>query len=91
MPPASRSLSNPGAITAAPHLISAPTFAPLNEAGRYLSAPVVDKLSARRSSENSDVTVRFDFDVGDVFSFGCPLGLVLAYRKFIENVDDRYG
>ncbi len=93
MPPASRSLSNPGttAVSAAPNLINVPTFAPLNESGRFLSAPVVDKLSTRRCSDNSDVATRFEFDVGDVFNFGCPLGLVLAYRKFMENVEDRYG
>lgn len=89
--PASRSLSNPGTAAAQIPANLLPTFAPLNESGRYLSAPVVDKLAARRASENSDVMMRFDFDVGDVFTFGCPLGLVLAYRKCMENVDDKYG
>lgn len=92
--PASRSLSNPGtaSISAAQIQTSLiPTFAPLNESGRFLSAPVVDKLASRRTSDNSDVTIRFDFDVGDVFTFGCPLGLVLAYRKCMENIDDKYG
>ncbi|XP_055327532.1 protein retinal degeneration B-like [Paramacrobiotus metropolitanus] len=95
MHPASRSLSNPGTgVSSTPMAINAgtvPTFAPLNDAGRYLSAPVVDKIGGRRASDNSDTSIRFEFDVGDVFLFGCPLGLVLAYRKCMENVDDKFG
>jgi hypothetical protein len=37
------------------------------------------------------MTLRPDFDVGDVFLCGTPLGLVLAFRKFTENLEDRYG
>ncbi|OQV25243.1 Membrane-associated phosphatidylinositol transfer protein 1 [Hypsibius exemplaris] len=91
--PASRSLSNPGSMVA--HLPnSIPAFAPLSESGRYLSAPVVDKLTGKQAGgggDNGDVTLRYDFDVGDVFVCGAPLGLVLAYRKFTENIDERYG
>lgn len=30
---------------------------------------------------------RLDFEVSDVFMFGCPLALVLVYRKMVNSED----
>ncbi|XP_069988332.1 protein retinal degeneration B isoform X12 [Penaeus vannamei] len=52
---------------------------------RHLSAP----FPRRRSSSSSDHGhSRLDFEVSDVFMFGCPLALVLVYRKMV-NAEDK--
>ncbi|XP_014485232.1 PREDICTED: protein retinal degeneration B isoform X4 [Dinoponera quadriceps] len=51
------------------------------EDGRHLSAP----SPRRRSSGTSDN--KLDFEVGDFFTFGSPLALVLAYRKIAASGD----
>ncbi|XP_042885227.1 protein retinal degeneration B-like isoform X11 [Penaeus japonicus] len=51
---------------------------------RHLSAP----FPRRRSSSSSDHGhSRLDFEVSDVFMFGCPLALVLVYRKMVNSED----
>ncbi|XP_011632532.1 protein retinal degeneration B isoform X7 [Pogonomyrmex barbatus] len=49
------------------------------EDGKHLSAP----SPRRRSSGTSDN--KLDFEVGDFFTFGSPLALVLAYRKIASD------
>ncbi|XP_011135818.1 protein retinal degeneration B isoform X4 [Harpegnathos saltator] len=51
------------------------------EDGKHLSAP----SPRRRSSGTSDN--KLDFEVGDFFTFGSPLALVLAYRKIAASGD----
>ncbi|XP_008190810.2 protein retinal degeneration B isoform X2 [Tribolium castaneum] len=57
----------------------------INETG-YLTAP----SPRRRSSSTSDQSnqMKFEFDTTDVFMFGSPLALVLAYRK-IAATDEK--
>ncbi|XP_050514264.1 protein retinal degeneration B isoform X3 [Diabrotica virgifera virgifera] len=56
----------------------------INETG-HLTAP----SPRRRSSSTSDQShIKLDFEVSDVFMFGSPLALVLAYRK-ISSQDDK--
>ncbi|KAL0133524.1 hypothetical protein PUN28_000927 [Cardiocondyla obscurior] len=52
-----------------------------NEDGKHLAAP----SPRRRSSGTSDN--KLDFEVGDFFTFGSPLALVLAYRKIAASND----
>lgn len=33
----------------------------------------------------TDETIKYDFQVDDLFLFGCPLALILAYRKLTSN------
>ncbi|XP_012231452.1 protein retinal degeneration B isoform X2 [Linepithema humile] len=56
-----------------------------NEDGKHLSAP----SPRRRSSGTSDNPhhTKLDFEVGDFFTFGSPLSLVLAYRKIAASAD----
>lgn len=58
----------------------------INESGdgRHLQAP----SPRRRSSSTSDNQVKFEFEVSDLFMFGSPLALVLAYRK-ISTLEDK--
>ncbi|KAK6638198.1 hypothetical protein RUM44_008626 [Polyplax serrata] len=44
-------------------------------------------LEPRRSSTNSEQTTfsKLDFEVSDLFMFGSPLSLVLAYRKILKD------
>ncbi|XP_013794792.1 protein retinal degeneration B-like isoform X2 [Limulus polyphemus] len=53
---------------------------------RLLSAP----LPRRCSSACSDYSThnKLDFEVCDFFMFGCPLGMVMAYRKML-SLDDK--
>ncbi|XP_032681683.1 protein retinal degeneration B isoform X3 [Odontomachus brunneus] len=55
------------------------------EDGKHLSAP----SPRRRSSGTSDNPHhnKLDFEVGDFFTFGSPLALVLAYRKIAASGD----
>ncbi|XP_047497336.1 protein retinal degeneration B-like isoform X9 [Penaeus chinensis] len=61
---------------------------------RHLSAPFPRRRSSssspqRKSSSSSDHGhSRLDFEVSDVFMFGCPLALVLVYRKMV-NAEDK--
>ncbi|KAF2905240.1 hypothetical protein ILUMI_00964 [Ignelater luminosus] len=57
----------------------------VNESG-HLTAP----SPRRRSSSTSEQTnqTKFEFEVSDLFMFGSPLALVLAYRK-ISTTDDK--
>ncbi|XP_045127104.1 protein retinal degeneration B-like isoform X1 [Portunus trituberculatus] len=51
---------------------------------RHLSAP----YPRRRSSSSSDhAHSKLDFEVSDFFTFGCPLALVLVYRKMVNTSD----
>ncbi|XP_050734057.1 protein retinal degeneration B-like isoform X8 [Eriocheir sinensis] len=51
---------------------------------RHLSAP----FPRRRSSSSSDhAHSKLDFEVSDFFMFGCPLALVLVYRKMVNTSD----
>ncbi|XP_045582036.1 protein retinal degeneration B isoform X7 [Procambarus clarkii] len=51
---------------------------------RHLSAP----FPRRRSSSSSDYShCKLEFEVTDFFMFGCPLALVLVYRKMIITSD----
>ncbi|XP_071529989.1 protein retinal degeneration B isoform X1 [Panulirus ornatus] len=51
---------------------------------RHLSAP----FPRRRSSSSSDHShSKLDFEVSDFFMFGCPLALVLVYRKMVNASD----
>ncbi|KAG0716142.1 Protein retinal degeneration B [Chionoecetes opilio] len=51
---------------------------------RHLSAP----FPRRRSSSSSDhAHSKLDFEVSDLFMFGCPLALVLVYRKMVNTSD----
>ncbi|XP_039307344.1 protein retinal degeneration B isoform X3 [Solenopsis invicta] len=52
-----------------------------SEDGKHLSAP----SPRRRSSGTGDN--KLDFEVGDLFTFGSPLALVLAYRKIAASND----
>ncbi|XP_034239882.1 protein retinal degeneration B isoform X2 [Thrips palmi] len=56
-------------------------------ASRLLSAPSGNR---RRSSSTSDHSqqVKLDFEVSELFMFGSPLALVLAYRK-ISVIDEK--
>ncbi|XP_042885203.1 protein retinal degeneration B-like isoform X8 [Penaeus japonicus] len=60
---------------------------------RHLSAPFPRRRSSssspqRKSSSSSDHGhSRLDFEVSDVFMFGCPLALVLVYRKMVNSED----
>ena len=40
----------------------------------------------KRSDETETVRPKYDFQLDDLFLFGCPLSLVLAYRKLTANV-----
>ncbi|KAF4523499.1 hypothetical protein B566_EDAN004570, partial [Ephemera danica] len=51
---------------------------------RHLSAPA----PRRRSSSTSDHQSKLEFEVNDLFMFGSPLALVLAYRK-VASTDDK--
>lgn len=51
------------------------------------SAPHSRRTSTGSQSDSSHV--KFDFDVSDVFMFGSPLAIVLAYRRLC-NGEDRH-
>ncbi|KAB7508107.1 Membrane-associated phosphatidylinositol transfer protein 2 [Armadillidium nasatum] len=55
---------------------------------KHLTAP----FARRRSSSSSDVggMKRLDFEINDLFLFGCPLGIVLVYRKMTSTEDKTY-
>ncbi|KAL7635918.1 UNVERIFIED_CONTAM: hypothetical protein RMT77_013735 [Armadillidium vulgare] len=52
---------------------------------KHLTAP----FARRRSSSSSDIggMKRLDFEINDLFLFGCPLGIVLVYRKMTSTED----
>ncbi|XP_076054532.1 retinal degeneration B isoform X3 [Oratosquilla oratoria] len=60
---------------------------------RHLSAPYPRRRSSssspqRRLSSSSDQGQgKLDFEVSDFFTFGCPLALVLVYRKMMNTSD----
>ncbi|KAK7086800.1 Membrane-associated phosphatidylinositol transfer protein 2, partial [Halocaridina rubra] len=82
-----KSISNEG-----PHVSEVPHSRTVSDSeyhySRHLSAP----FPRRRSSSSSDQghSSKLDFEVFDFFMFGCPLAMVLVYRKMVGMGDKNY-
>ncbi|RLU17848.1 hypothetical protein DMN91_010086 [Ooceraea biroi] len=57
------------------------------EDGKHLSAPSPRRRSSGTSPSDNPHHNKLDFEVGDFFTFGSPLALVLAYRKIAASSD----